>query len=148
MARIEYDMFGKPYISGVEQDVADWEQHQQYVEDMATIGNNFNDDMANAVKSSVAGAAATVVGVGALSYGMVKNRAFRYKMQAFLHFPMAFVASFLFILYAIMVISPEAEASDINFVAALIGALIGGIIWTGLYIHFRTKKKLRALRNR
>lgn len=146
MAEIRRDLFGRPYITGVEADLERIERDRQFTADMQGIGTQLNDDLSSAVKSSVADTAMFMVGGALLTRAMVKNRSFRYKTQAFLHIFMAWIAAFLLCTAILMNASPSMSHEKLFGTSAVVG-LVVGIIWTGLYVHFRTKPKLRALQN-
>lgn len=154
MARISRDNFHGGYrVTGLEHDIAEARRNAQFEQDMSRISGQ----VVNAPGDALAGAARTTGGIAAGGIGvgvrMVRDRRFRYIMQAVLHFPMAFFVVFFFaatrkiasIEYSAMA-HEEAQAASAQALGhgALIG-LIVAVVWTAVYIVLRTRPKLHRL---
>lgn len=156
MAEYKKDLWGKGYLD-VTDEVRQVRRDEKLREDMGRIGRNFDNDMAAGMRNGVVGTAALGAGAVAVGVAATKNLRFRYKLQAFLHFPFAFIVSgLIFVNVAIRLVSePEGystearSAYDERLAAAMlislaISALVS-IIWSIIYIQKRTKPKLRRL---
>lgn len=154
MARIERDNYNGGYrVTGLEHDINKARQNRQFQQDMNRIGNQ----VTNAPADIFAGAARTTAGIATggvvVGVGMARNKRFRYIMQAILHFPMAiFVVFFITFtnkataLTMASMPSAEYESASLEMLGSsfLIG-LVGGSLWTLVYILLRTRPKLRRL---
>jgi hypothetical protein len=154
MARISRDNFHGGYqITGLEDDIAKARANAQFNQDM----NPSAEDVMNAPGEALVGAVRTTgrAAAGGVGFGvrMVRDRRFRYIMQAVLHFPMAFFVVFFFAVsrmpvgtdYSAMA-HEEAQATTAQVFghSALIG-LVVAVVWTAAYIVLRTRPKLRRL---
>lgn len=154
MARISRDNFHGGYrVTGLEDDIAKARANAQFNQDMSRIG----EQVVKAPGEAFVGAARTTgsIAAGGIGVGvrMVRDRRFRYIVQAVLHFPMAFFVVFFFVSTGkFMSIDPSAmayeEVQAASFQAFGQGALIGlivAVVWTAVYIVLRTRPKLRRL---
>lgn len=154
MARISRDNFHGGYrITGLEDDIAKARADAQFNADMRHIG----DQVMDAPRDAFVGAVRTTAGVaaGGVGFGvrMVRDRRFRYLMQAVLHFPMAFFVVFFLALsrmpmgtdYSSMGGEEARMATSQAFGQSALIGLIVAVLWTALYIVLRTRPKLRRL---
>lgn len=153
MARISRDNFHGGYrITGLEEDIARARANAQFNRDMSEIAGRVEAAPAESFKYAVrttGGIAAGGIGIGVR---MVRDRRFRYIMQAVLHFPMAFFVVFFFVstrkAMSIDSTMGHEEAQAASLQAFGQGALIGlivAVVWTAVYIILRTRPKLRRL---
>lgn len=155
MARIERDNYNGGYrVTGLEHDIYKARQNRQFQQDMGRIG----DQLTSAPADAFVGAARTTAGIAAggvaVGVGMVRNKRFRYIVQAIFHFPMAFLVVFFiaFTRSAMRGTSGMADSEVVDAMGGFLGdaavlALVVGTVWTLAYILLRTRPKLRRLNN-
>lgn len=149
MARLYKDHFGQYHLTDLGGDIAQAKRNAQFHQDMARIEANASDGIANAVSTGVAGSAGLVIGAGALTYAMVKDKKIRYAVQVIIHLVVTW-----FLVYAIVFASgiPGADTDSAGndewtalFIRSWAIASIASLIWTGVYIRLRTVPKWRRL---
>jgi len=143
MARISRDNFHGGYrITGLEDDIAKARANDQYNQDMSHIAGR----MIDAPGDAFVGAVRTTGGIaaGGVGFGvrMVRDRRFRYIMQAVLHFPMAFLLAFFF---ASTRLPGNVDHSTLAFGQGALIGLVVAVVWTAVYVVLRTRPKLRRL---
>lgn len=152
MARIQRDNFhGGWNVTGLEHDLRKAEKNARFRNDMNQTGVRAVHEF-QSIPQSAATTSAVVLGSGiGVGVGMVKSRRFRYIMQAIFHLPMAWILLWPVALYFTVIQFADQQLDDQTVgqgaALALLIAFVGAIIWTTAYIVFRTRPKLRALRN-
>jgi predicted ferric reductase len=148
MAEYKKGLWGKGYLD-VTDEVRQVRRDEKFREDMGRIGQNFDNDMAAGMRNGVVGTAALGVGAVAVGVAATKNLRFRYKLQAFLHFPFALIVSFV-VLNTITVMVGQvfgvSEEAGVTAVFVCMGLAVPvSIVWSIICIQKRTKPKLRRL---
>lgn len=146
VARVSRDLWGTTHVD-VTEEVKRARRDERFRSDMGRVSTNFDNDMAGAVGTGIIGAAAVGVGTVALGASVVKNRRFRYKLEAVLHFPFAVMV--VFVTVAIIggrVSDLDDETAVRLLLVALVISVPVSIVWSIAYIRMRTLPKLRALR--
>lgn len=151
MAKVEKDFFGTYHVD-VTEEVTKARRDERFRRDMSQVGSNLDSDMGKAARDGVAGAAALGVGAAAVGVGAATNLRFRYKLQAFLHFPFSFLVSFcVFINIALRLrgdggtSTADGQSTMVLFLIYWALAGVTSILWSLLYINKRTKPKLARL---
>lgn len=145
MAKVSRDLWGTTHVD-VTEEVKQARRDERYRADMGQVSRNFDNDMAGAVGGGIVGAAAVGVGSVAVGAAVVKNRRFRYKVEAFLHFPFAIMVVFVaFVITIGRFMGDSDEATVRMLLTATAIAVPVGIVWSIVYIRMRTIPKLRAL---
>lgn len=153
MARIQRDNFhGGWRVTGLENDLYEAQKHARFRNDLNNISARTVNDLQNVPRDAVATSAAIIGGGIGVGIGMVRNRRFRYIMQAILHFPMAFIVLVpIPAALAATSLADQPTATDAMIVGhiglALLVPFVGALIWTIAYILLRTRPKIRALSN-
>lgn len=147
MAECKKGLWGKGYLD-VTDEARQVRRDEKFREDMGRIGQNFDNDMATGMRNGVVGTAALGAGAVAVGIAATKNLRFRYKLQAFLHFPFALIVSFV-VLNTVTVMGRVFGVSEEDGVTAVFVcmglAVPVSIVWSIIYIQKRTKPKLRRL---
>ena len=154
MARISRDNFHGGYrVTGLEDDIAKARANAQHDQEIHRSMERLMDVPGEALGHAVRTTGGIAAGGTRFGVRMVRDRRYRYIMQAVLHFPMAFFVAFGFAFsrtsvsvdYSAMA---HEEAQAASFQAFGQGALIGlivAVVWTAVYIVLRTRPKLRRL---